>query len=108
MQQMTLFDIIREPIKITKPIRLIELFAGYGSQAMALKRIGAEFEHYRVVEFDKYAIASYNAVHGTKFPSMDITKIKGIDLGIIDTTAFTYLLTHSLVRIYLLQANKQE
>ena len=28
MQQITLFDIIREPIKVTKPIRLIELFAG--------------------------------------------------------------------------------
>lgn len=28
MQQMTIFDMIREPIKITKPIRLIELFAG--------------------------------------------------------------------------------
>lgn len=57
--QMSLFDFTREPISITKPIRLIELFAGYGSQAMALKRIGAKFEHYRVVEFDKYAIASY-------------------------------------------------
>jgi hypothetical protein len=40
-----MFDFIREPISITKPIRLIELFAGYGSQAMALKRIGAKFEH---------------------------------------------------------------
>lgn len=41
--QMSIFDYIREPIRITKPIRLIELFAGYGSQAMALKRIGAKF-----------------------------------------------------------------
>jgi DNA (cytosine-5)-methyltransferase 1 len=31
--------------KIDKPIRLIELFAGVGSQAMALRNIGAEFEH---------------------------------------------------------------
>ena len=30
--QMSIFDMIREPIRITKPIRLIELFAGYGSQ----------------------------------------------------------------------------
>lgn len=44
--QMSIFDFTREPISITKPIRLIELFAGYGSQAMALKRIGANFEHY--------------------------------------------------------------
>lgn len=32
---------------INKPIRLIELFAGIGSQAMALRDIGADFEHYR-------------------------------------------------------------
>jgi DNA (cytosine-5)-methyltransferase 1 len=93
--QMSIFDIIREPIRITKPIRLIELFAGYGSQAMALKRIGAKFEHYRVVEFDRYAIASYNAVHGTDFPTMDITQVHAADLAITDTEAFTYLLTYS-------------
>lgn len=40
-----------------KTIRLIELFAGYGSQALALKRLGLPFEHYKVVEFDKYAIS---------------------------------------------------
>ena len=98
--QMSLFDFTREPISITKPIRLIELFAGYGSQAMALKRIGAKFEHYRVVEFDKYAIASYNAVHGTNFPTMDITKVHAVDLGIKDTIAFTYLLTYLLIPLY--------
>lgn len=106
--QMSIFDYIREPIKITKPIRLIELFAGYGSQAMALKRIGAKFEHYRVVEFDKYAIASYNAVHGTNFPTMDITKVHAEDLNICDTEAFTYLLTLFRVRTYLLPGNKPE
>lgn len=95
MQQMTIFDIIRDPISITKLIRLIELFAGYGSQAMALKRIGADFEHYRVVEFDKYAIKSYNAVHGTDFPTMDITKVKGVDLGITNTDKYEYMLTYS-------------
>mgnify|MGYP004663416005 CR=1 FL=1 len=106
--QMSIFDFTREPISITKPIRLIELFAGYGSQTMALKRIGAKFEHYRVVEFDKYAIASYNAVHGTDFPTMDITKVHAEDLNICETEAFTYLLTHSLVRIYQLPESKPE
>ena len=95
MIQMSIFDVIREPIRITKPIRLIELFAGYGSQAMALERIGAKFEHYKVVEFDKYAVASYNAVHGTEFPTMDITKVHAEDLNICDTESFTYLLTYS-------------
>lgn len=75
---------------------------------MALKRIGAKFEHYRVVEFDKYAIASYNAVHGTDFPTMDITKVHAEDLNICDTNAFTYLLTHFPVQIYQLPENKPE
>lgn len=106
-EQLNLFDYIREPISITKPIRLIELFAGYGSQAMALKRIGAKFEHYRVVEFDKYAIASYNAVHGTDFPTMDITKVHAEDLSICDTNTFTYLLTYSFPCTDLSVAGKQ-
>ena len=33
-----------EKLKIDKPIRLIELFAGIGSQAKALERIGADFD----------------------------------------------------------------
>ena len=96
----TLFDDLYEDVKITKPIRLIELFAGYGSQAMALKRIGAKFEHYKVVEFDKFAIKSYNAVHGTNFPPLDITQIHACDLEIRDTIKFTYLLTYLLLSLY--------
>lgn len=98
--QISIFDIMYEPVRIKKPIRLIELFAGYGSQAMALERIGANFEHYRVVEFDKYAVASYNAVHGTDFPTMDIAKVRADDLNICDTEPFTYLLTYLLVSMH--------
>lgn len=107
MTQMNLFDYLREPISITKPIRLIELFAGYGSQAMALKRIGAKFEHYRVVEFDKYAIASYNAVHGTNFQTMDITKVHANDLNIVDTDKYCYMMTYSFPCTDLSVAGKQ-
>lgn len=93
--QMSIFDFTHKEFKIDKPIRLIELFAGVGSQAMALRDIGANFEHYRVVEFDKYAIASYNAIHGTKFPTMDITKVAGDDLEIVDTDKYCYIMTYS-------------
>lgn len=62
---------------------------------MALKRIGANFEHHRVVEFDKFAIASYNAVHGTNFPAMDITKIHAEDLAITETDKYCYMMTYS-------------
>ena len=57
-EQLDIFSIMKTPYKITNKIRLIELFAGVGSQAMALKRLAADFEHYKVVEFDKYAIKS--------------------------------------------------
>lgn len=62
---------------------------------MALKRIGAKFEHYRVVEFDKFAIASYNAVHGTDFPTIDIKEIHAKDLNVVDTDKFCYMMTYS-------------
>lgn len=85
----------KQPLKITKPIRLIELFAGIGAQAKALENIGVEFEHYRICEFDKYAVASYNAVHGTEFITSDITKIHATDLGIVDTRKYCYIMTYS-------------
>lgn len=93
MREQSLFDFPH--YSISKPIRLIELFGGIGSQAMALRDIGANFEHYRLVEFDKYAVASYNAIHGTHFVPQDITKTNGEDLGIVDVENYTYLMTYS-------------
>ena len=95
MEELSIFDFVKTPLKIDKPIRLIELFAGIGSQAKALKRLGANFEHYRVCDFDKYAIKSYNAVHDTDFVTSDITQITADDLGIMDTDKYTYLMTYS-------------
>lgn len=92
-------DLFNNEYKINKPIRLIELFAGIGSQAMALRNIGANFETLSVIEFDKYAIKSYNAIHGTNFEPTDIRNVKGEDLGIVDTQNFTYILTRSRVKI---------
>lgn len=89
------FDGVLHPYKITKPIRLIELFAGVGSQAMSLRAIGANFETWRVVEFDAYAVDVYNAIHGTDFVTQDITKVKGSDLGIVDTDKYEYVMTYS-------------
>ena len=94
-EQLSFLDDEKPLFKIKNPIRLIELFAGVGSQAMALRDLGADFEHYRVVELDKYAIKSYNSIHGTEFPKMDITQIHGSDLGIEDVEKFTYLMTYS-------------
>ena len=96
--QITFDAITKQKYKINKPIRLIELFAGIGAQAKALENLGADFEHYRICEFDKYAVQSYNAIHGTDFTPSDITKLSGDDLGINNTDCFTYLLTYLLTR----------
>ena len=105
--QLNIFDLTLPLFKIDNPIRLIELFAGVGSQAMALRDLGADFEHYRVVEFDKYAIKSYNAIHNTDFPTMDITQISGNDLGIVDTLNYCYIMTYSFPCQDLSVAGKQ-
>lgn len=94
MSQISFFD-GSQPLKITKPIRLIELFAGIGSQAKALERLGVDFEHYRLCEFDTYALTSYNAIHGTNFKTSDIRDVNGSDLGIVDTDKYDYILTYS-------------
>lgn len=106
--QISIFDCLYPAYKIDTPIRLIELFAGVGSQAMALRDIGANFEHYRVVEFDKFAIASYNAIHGTDFKTTDIRDVHAEDLGIYDKQRFTYLLTYSFPCQDLSKAGKQK
>ena len=108
LYQISVFDILQEPFKIDKPVRLIELFAGIGSQAKALKRLGVDFEHYRVCEFDKYAIKSYNAIHGTDFETSDITQISASDLGIVDTDKYCYMMTYSFPCQDLSLAGKQK
>ena len=105
--QLTINDLFKRPLSIDKPIRLIELFGGVGSQAMALRNIGANFEHYKLVEFDKYPVASYNAIHGTNFEPLDIRNVHGEDLEIIDTKKYTYILTYSFPCQDLSLAGKQ-
>lgn len=63
MDQITMFDLMYETYKVNKPIRLIELFAGVGSQAMALKVLRVPFEHYLICEWEMHATASYKQIH---------------------------------------------
>jgi len=65
MNQTTIFDMMYPKYKITKPIRLIEFFAGYGSQALALKYLGVPFEHYKICEWAVKSIQAYKDIHFT-------------------------------------------
>lgn len=62
-EQMNIFDLTLPKFQIDKPIRLIELFAGIGSQAMALRNLGADFEHHRISEWEINSNKSYKAIH---------------------------------------------
>lgn len=57
-------------------IKIIELFAGVGSQAMALRNIGLDYEVVGISEIDKFAIKSYEAIHGKVHNFGDISKIE--------------------------------
>lgn len=63
MDQISMFDIMYPTFQIDKPVRLIELFAGVGSQAMALRNLGVPFENYLICEWETHAVASYRAIH---------------------------------------------
>ena len=100
---------------INKKIRLIELFGGVGTQAMALHDLaianglkpGDIFEHYKLIEFDKYPVKSYNAIHGTNFEPMDITEISGEDIDVKEPEKYTAIWTYSFPCQDLSVAGKQ-
>ena len=69
-------------------LKVFEAFAGYGSQRMALRNLGIEHEVVAISEFDKYADASYQAIHGETWNMGDITKIDVDDVP--DHDLFTY------------------
>lgn len=75
LENMTIFDLMYEKYKITKPVRLIELFSGYGSQALALKYLGVNFEHWKTCEWAIKSIQAYKDIHFTdKYYNSNLTK----------------------------------
>lgn len=63
IEQCTIFDYLYPKYKVNKPIRLIELFAGYGSQYLALKYLNANVKHYKICEWAIKSIQAYNDLH---------------------------------------------
>lgn len=154
----TIFDFLYSQYKIVKPVRLIELFAGYGSQALALKYLNVDFEHYKICEWAVNSIQAYNDLHfqdcfdySGNIPDekildvlielgvsvnyndpatkgqlkrrnfrkiynniiatknlVDIKKVKGKDLEIVDKDKYDYILTYSFPCQDLSLAGKQK
>ena len=80
MIEQTIFDLLYPKYKIDKPIRLITLFSGYDSQALALKYLGVKFEHWKTCEWAVKSIQALNDLHFQDYndysASFDIDYIK--------------------------------
>lgn len=77
-------------LTLMEKIRVFEAFAGYGSQSMALKRLGIDFEVVGISEIDKYAIQAYMAVHGETHNYGDISKIDWIIVPDFDFLTYSF------------------
>jgi DNA (cytosine-5)-methyltransferase 1 len=66
-QQINIFEGHIPYYKITKPVRLIELFAGIGSQHQALKNLGVKIDRTTIVEWQVNSIQAYNDMHVRKY-----------------------------------------
>lgn len=65
-------------------LKVLELFGGIGSCSKALERLGIEHEVVDYVEIDKFAVKSYNAMHGTNYEPQDICEWnKDIEVDLI-------------------------
>ena len=67
MNEVSIFDGFISYYKITKPVRLIELFAGIGSQHQALKNLGVKIDRSTIVEWQVNSIQAYNDIHVRKY-----------------------------------------
>ena len=70
-------------------LKVFEAFAGYGSQSLALERLGIPHQVVAISEIDKYALQAYYSLHDSSIPNLgDISKIDVKDIP--DHDLFTY------------------
>ena len=81
-QQISIFDMLYEKYQHKPKCRLIELFAGYGSQYLACKYLGlTNIEHWKICEWAVKSIQAYNDIHIRDYTdySKDFTDTEIID-----------------------------
>lgn len=74
----------RQAKETSEPLKVLELFAGIGACSKALTNLNIDHIIVDAVEIDKYAIRSFNAIHGTNFEPQDIKEWdKDVDVDLI-------------------------
>lgn len=77
-------------------LKVFEAFAGVGSQHMALRNLGVDYEVVGVSEIDKFAHQSYEAIHGETKNFGDISKLQPEDLPDFDLFTYSFLVQISV------------
>ena len=75
-------------MKMGERMRILELFGGYGSQALALENLGIDFKS-DLCDNDKYAEKAYNQIHGETFNYGDICTIDETKLPYYDMITYS-------------------
>lgn len=71
-----LITVERMVIRLMNKLKVIELFAGIGTQRQALKEAKIDHEVMAISEIDKYAYQAYKLLHGDTYNFGDISKIE--------------------------------
>ncbi len=77
-----IFDKLYTDGYLTKPVRLIEFFAGYGAQNFALDYLGKDYESWKIAEWAVKSIQAYKDAHhstDTKDYAANMTKSELLD-----------------------------
>lgn len=62
-QQLDIFSCSFPSFRFTKPVRLIELFGGYGSQSLAFRYLGIPFENWKLCEWNYKSYHAYRVLN---------------------------------------------
>lgn len=71
-------------------LKVVELFAGIGTQRMALKVLDIKHKVVAMSEIDKYAIQSYNLIHGETPNLSDVSKIVPSEVPDCDLLTYSF------------------
>lgn len=87
--QISLFEFLYDPF-VPKKVRLYQFFAGIGSQALALKKLGVEFEDYKIAEWAVPSIKAYNSIHTKDFTDYSKGKTREEMVKVVKNVSLDY------------------
>lgn len=89
VQQTNIFEFLYETYPLKK-IRLYQFFAGIGAQAKALKKLGVEFEDFKIAEWAVPSIKAYNSIHTKDFTDYSQGKTREEMILVVKNVSLDY------------------